>query len=70
MPLTDETSFSLQLQQLGDEELLDFWAQTQQIQGTLAREYPQMANGVQDYERLIVLELQLRSCSKSKTSRC
>jgi len=68
--MTDETTFSLQLQQLEDEELLDFWAQTQQLASTLAQEYPQMADGTRDYERLIVLELQLRSCSRGELSRC
>ena len=47
-----------------NEELLDFWAETQQIEGMMQQEYPQAVDS-QDYERLIVLELQLRSCNQS-----
>ena len=64
IPMTDELSFAMQLKNLANEELLDFWAETQQIEGMMQQEYPQ-AVGSQDYERLIVLELQLRSCNQN-----
>ena len=70
MAMTDDASFALQIRQLGDEELLDFWAQMQQFESSMAQEYPQVIGSAQDYERLILLELQLRSCSRSEQSRC
>lgn len=61
VPMADEASFAVQLKTLADEELLDFWAETQQIENVLRKEF--LVGGNQDYERLIVLELQLRSCA-------
>lgn len=60
VPMAEEASFSVQLKSLANEELLDFWAESQQIESVLRRECT--FHGTQDYERLIVLELQLRSC--------
>ena len=57
----DEAPFNIQIKNLADEELLDFWEETQQIESALRAEYQQ------DYERLIVLELQLRSCQRQKS---
>ena len=62
----DDIPFSLQIKGLEDEELLDFWEQTQQIESVLQAEYQGAVMPAQDYERLIVLELQLRSCQKLK----
>ena len=56
----DEAPFNIQIKNLADEELLDFWEETQQIESALRAEF-------QDYERLIVLELQLRSCQRQKS---
>lgn len=64
IPLAEEAPFALQIKSLGDEELLDFWEQTQHIEGMLRQEYQQTVVPAQDYERLIVLELQLRSCTR------
>jgi len=58
----DEAPFNIQIKNLADEELLDFWEETQQIESALQTVVP-----VQDYERLIVLELQLRSCQRQKS---
>ena len=58
----DEAPFNIQIKNLADEELLDFWEETQQIESALRAEYQQTVVPVQDYERLIVLELQLRTC--------
>lgn len=66
IPVVDDTPFSLQIKGLADEELLDFWEQTQQIESALRVEYQGTVVPAQDYERLIVLELQLRSCQKLK----
>ena len=54
----DEAPFNIQIKNLADEELLDFWEETQQIESALRAEYQQTVVPVQDYERLIVLELQ------------
>ena len=43
------------------------WEETQQIESALRAEYQQTVVPVQDYERLIVLELQLRSCQRQKS---
>ena len=63
----DEAPFNIQIKNLADEELLDFWEETQQIESALRAEYQQTVVPVQDYERLIVLELQLRSCQRQKS---
>lgn len=60
----EDISFALQIKQLADEELLDFWEETQQIESALRAEYQQPVAPAQDYERLIVMELQLRSCQR------
>lgn len=60
IPMAEEASVAVQLKSLANEELLDFWAESQQVEGLLRREL--MFGGNQDFERLIVLELQLRSC--------
>lgn len=63
IPMAEEASVAVQLKSLANEELLDFWAESQQVEGLLRREL--MFGGNQDFERLIVLELQLRSCPPS-----
>ena len=57
----DEAPFNIQIKNL------DFWEETQQIESALRAEYQQTVVPVQDYERLIVLELQLRSCQRQKS---
>lgn len=64
---SEEIPFQLQIKNLADEELLDFWEETQQIESSLRSEYQQNVLPVQDYERMIVLELQLRSCQRQHT---
>lgn len=54
-----------QIKTLGDEELLDFWEEAQYLDKFLEEEA-----GIQDesnlqYERLILQELQIRSCLRS-----
>ena len=48
----DEAPFNIQIKNLADEELLDFWEETQQIESALRAEYQQTVVPVQDYERL------------------
>lgn len=66
LPDVDEIPFNLQIKSLNDEELLDFWTETQQIEQALRTEYQQQIVPAQDYERMIVMELQLRTCQKQK----
>ena len=37
----DEAPFNIQIKNLADEELLDFWEETQQIESALRAEYQQ-----------------------------
>ncbi|OIO00381.1 MAG: hypothetical protein AUJ49_09885 [Desulfovibrionaceae bacterium CG1_02_65_16] len=65
-----EDAFSLeeQIKSLGDDELLDFWEETQHISRIMSAANPLMANDLPmdenihpEYERLILQELQVRS---------
>ncbi len=69
LPSAEEVPFTLQIKNLADEELLDFWEETQQIESALRSEYRQAVIPVQDYERMIVLELQLRACQRDNACR-
>jgi len=60
----DDEDFSLQIKTLDNEELLDVWVQTQQIEESLRREYHGMFEAP-NYEWMIVNELQLRSSSSA-----
>ena len=53
-----------QLKTLADDELLDFWEETQVLERFLEEEGGE-AQFEQDYEQLIIQELQLRSCQRS-----
>jgi len=58
IPLTD------QIKSLGDDELLDFWEETQHLERFLEEEFRPEGEFSMEYERLIVQELQLRSCMR------
>ena len=60
IPMTAEMTFPMQLKTLADEELLDYWAEVQKIDGVFNSENSQFVPS-QDYERQIVWELQLRT---------
>lgn len=49
---------------LEDEELLDFWEESQFMQGVLEEQFPMSAQPHESYERLILQELQLRFCQR------
>ena len=51
-----------QIKALGDEELLDFWEETQYLEKFLEEELSQEDEYTLEYERLILQELQLRCC--------
>ncbi|WP_027179863.1 hypothetical protein [Maridesulfovibrio bastinii] len=67
---TDNITVEDQIKALANDELLDFWEETQFLAKMLAQESPeqiQQAN-IQynpEYERLILQELQLRSCMRT-----
>lgn len=53
-----------QIRTLGDDELLDFWEETQYLERFLEEETAGQSASSFEYERLIVQELQLRSCQR------
>ncbi len=56
IPLTD------QIRSLGDDELLDFWEETQYLEKFLEEDRSMPSDQTLEYERIILQELQLRSC--------
>jgi hypothetical protein len=53
-----------QLKSLEDDELLDIWEESHQLDKILERENRSTAPSM-EYERLIVQELQLRTCKRT-----
>lgn len=64
LPLPEELALSSQIRALGDEELLDFWEESQYLAPFLEDENVNEGGTPPDYERLILQELQLRSCRR------
>ena len=64
--LTPNEGFPLevQLKTLGDEELLDFWEETQYLERFLTQDGTEETGFDQEYERLILQELMVRSCKR------
>lgn len=62
---TNSLTVEDQIKALGDQELLDFWEETQQLERLLADSPGMAPQSSQDYERLILTELQLRACQRS-----
>lgn len=54
-----------QLKTLGDDELLDFWEETQYLEKFLEDEFSAESDSPMEYERFIINELQLRTCSRT-----
>lgn len=65
--LSQNDYFSLeeQLKALGDDELLDFWEETQFLGKLLEPEMEEPQDYSPEYERLILQELQYRSSRKT-----
>ncbi|MGE4506455.1 MAG: hypothetical protein AB7D51_13990 [Desulfovibrionaceae bacterium] len=66
----DALTFEEQIKALADDELLDFWEETQQLAGlvsddSVSRETPYNP----EYERLILIELQMRAGRRVATGR-
>lgn len=66
LPITDTIPLMSQIKSLNDTELLDFWEETQQLDGLAFGMADREVLLAPDYERLIVLELQLRSCMRMR----
>lgn len=64
LSVPEDMPFSLQIKELADEELLDFWAETQEMEGLLRAEYNDKIEPDHNYERMIILELQLRASQR------
>lgn len=56
-----------QLKTLADDELLDFWEETQHLGKFLAEEFSEPETDT-DYERIILQELLVRSCRRGLRS--
>lgn len=63
-PFPDDLPLALQIKSLGDEELLDFWEETQFLEKFLEEDLTVQPQHSVEYERLILQELQLRSCRR------
>ena len=60
-PFPDDMPFSQRVKSLADEELLEIWEETQQVEQLLNREMHAAVSIAPEYERAIVEELHLRS---------
>lgn len=60
-PFPDDMPFSQRVKSLADEELLEIWEETQQVEFLLNREMRTAISLAPEYERAIVEELRLRS---------
>jgi hypothetical protein len=61
---TEDFPLSEQIKSLGDDELLDFWEETQYLDKFLEEEMSHEGVYTLDYERIILMELQLRTCMR------
>ena len=60
-PFRDDMPFSQRVKSLADEELLEIWEETQQVEQLLNKEMRTAISLAPEYERAIVEELRLRS---------
>lgn len=60
----EDEPFSVRLKSLADDELLDVWEETQELERILREEWNTELELAPEYERLIVQELQLRANRK------
>lgn len=63
--MTEDTPFTSQIKSLADDELLDFWAETQHLECMIRSEFNQAVTLTPDYESIILFELQIRSFQKA-----
>lgn len=62
----DHGSLEEQVKSLADEELLDFWEETQQLARMLDQNEQTDIEYNPEYERVILQELQYRTCYKGQ----
>lgn len=67
-PFEDEESFDQRVKSLEDNELLEIWAETQQIGNLLSSQLETELTLAPEYEQAIVAELRLRSCRRLSAS--
>ncbi len=73
---TEDIPFSLRLKSLSDDELLDIWAETQELERVLREEWGADVELAFEYEKYIILELRTRSfhrifpCKEPKLCKC
>ncbi|HBE95096.1 MAG TPA: hypothetical protein DD766_00965 [Desulfovibrio sp.] len=66
-PFSDQASLEDQIRNLADDELLDFWEETQYLAKFMDKEQEQEEVGYNpEYERLILHELQVRTCRRGR----
>lgn len=63
---SDHASLEEQVKSLADEELLDFWEETQQLAKMIDQNEQTDIEYNPEYERVILQELQLRTCYKGQ----
>ncbi|ABB38838.1 hypothetical protein Dde_2041 [Oleidesulfovibrio alaskensis G20] len=68
-PYPDDVPLNVQIKSLGDEELLDFWEETQFLEKVFQEEIIPVPQHSFEYEKLILQELQLRSCRRCLAER-
>lgn len=61
----EDLSIADQIKSLSDDELLDFWEETQYLERFLDEEFSPETVTTVDYERIILLELHVRTCMRS-----
>lgn len=64
-PDSDQFPLEDQIKNLGDDELLDFWEETQYLERVLTEDESPEAHHSVEYERVILQELRLRSCRRT-----
>lgn len=63
---SDNDTLEAQVKTLADDELLDFWEETQQLARMLDQAEPTDLEYNPEYERVILQELQYRTCFKGR----
>ncbi len=66
---SEDIPFSLKLKSLSNDELLDIWAETQELERVLREEWGADVELAYEYEKFIILELQARHCKKRFVSK-
>ncbi len=68
-PTMDQFPVEDQIKTLGDDELLDFWEETQYLEKLIEEEFSTEVEYPVEYERIIIQELQIRSCRRTLARR-